>query len=34
MIKRLKIFGDIFTTRNEINLRDYLALERTRLANE
>lgn len=34
MIKRFKIFEDIFTTRDEIILRDYLALERTRLANE
>ncbi len=33
-IKRIKIFGQIFENRDEIILRDYLALERTKLANE
>lgn len=34
MLKKLKIFRDIFTSNEELILRDYLALERTRLANE
>lgn len=33
-IKRIKLFGQIFENRDEIILRDYLALERTKLANE
>jgi len=33
-IKRIKIFGQIFENRGEIILRDYLALERTKLANQ
>jgi putative membrane protein len=34
MLNRMKIFGDFFDTKEEIILRDYLALERTKLANE
>jgi putative membrane protein len=34
MLNRLKLFADIFDTKEEIILRDYLALERTKLANE
>lgn len=34
MFKKIKIFGQIFKQRDEIILRDYLALERTKLANE
>lgn len=34
MIKKIKIFGHIFKNRDEIILRDFLALERTKLANE
>lgn len=34
MLNKLKIFRDIFTSNEELILRDYLALERTRLANE
>jgi len=33
-IKRIKLFGQIFEQRDKIILRDYLALERTKLANE
>ena len=33
-IKKIKIFGQIFEQSDEIILRDYLALERTKLANE
>lgn len=34
MFKRFKIFKPIFRNRDQIILRDYLALERTKLANE
>ncbi len=34
LFKRLKIFRDIFYNNEDLILRDYLALERTRLANE
>ncbi len=34
LFKKLKIFRDIFYNNEELILRDYLALERTRLANE
>jgi len=34
MLKKIKIFGHIFESHDEIVLRDYLALERTKLANE
>ena len=34
MLKRLKLFTNVFTHKDEIILRDYLALERTKLANE
>ena len=34
MLRGLKIFTNIFDAREEIILRDYLALERTKLANE
>ena len=34
MIGKYKIFGEIFNSKDEIVLRDYLALERTKLANE
>lgn len=34
MFKKIRIFGHIFENRDEIILRDYLALERTKLANE
>lgn len=34
MLRRLKLFNDVFNTKEEIILRDYLALERTKLANE
>lgn len=33
-IKRMKLFKPVFETDEKIILRDYLALERTRLANE
>ncbi|HDR89288.1 MAG TPA: DUF202 domain-containing protein [Bacteroidetes bacterium] len=33
-IKGFRLFNQIFQTREKIILRDYLALERTRLANE
>lgn len=34
MLKQLQFFTNIFKNKNEIILRDYLALERTKLANE
>lgn len=34
MFKRIRLFGQVFEQRDEIILRDYLALERTKLANE
>src|SRR5690554_3712046 len=34
MLRRLKLFRDIFENKETIILRDYLALERTKLANE
>ncbi|MFO7979946.1 MAG: DUF202 domain-containing protein [Candidatus Aminicenantes bacterium] len=34
MLKKIKIFGHIFEHQDEIILRDYLALERTKLANQ
>ena len=34
MFKRKGILGHIFESRDEVILRDYLALERTKLANE
>ena len=34
MLKKIRLFGQVFEHRDEIILRDYLALERTRLANE
>lgn len=34
MFRQLKFFTNVFTHKDEIILRDYLALERTKLANE
>ncbi|MBN2425853.1 MAG: DUF202 domain-containing protein [Calditrichaceae bacterium] len=34
MLRRLNFFKDVFDTKEPIILRDYLALERTKLANE
>ncbi|MCZ7602463.1 MAG: DUF202 domain-containing protein [Melioribacteraceae bacterium] len=34
MLRRLNLFKDIFSNKERIILRDYLALERTKLANE
>ncbi|MCO6472669.1 MAG: DUF202 domain-containing protein [Melioribacteraceae bacterium] len=34
MIRRLTLFKDVFDNKDKIILRDYLALERTKLANE
>ncbi|MDX9846120.1 MAG: DUF202 domain-containing protein [Tenuifilaceae bacterium] len=34
MSKQFKLFGQLFNPKEEIILRDYLALERTKLANE
>lgn len=34
MLRRLNLFKDVFDNKDEIILRDYLALERTKLANE
>ena len=34
MLRRLNLFNNLFDTKEEIILRDYLALERTKLANE
>lgn len=34
MLRQLKLFTNVFTHKDEIILRDYLALERTKLANE
>lgn len=34
MLENLRIFGNIFKNKEEIILRDYLAIQRTRLANE
>jgi putative membrane protein len=34
MLRHINLFTNIFTHKDEIILRDYLALERTKLANE
>lgn len=34
MLRQLRLFTNVFTNKDEIILRDYLALERTKLANE